>query len=106
MDRHQVKVLAAYSVATGILTLVASQLSLQQKLPKKVYITYAGLYLICSYMFLFTLGIYSVVKEYLHLAAVAAGAEEEEEEEESQSDAVVVFDGEFLGTCVFSSVWV
>jgi hypothetical protein len=45
------------SVATGVLTLVASQLALQEKLPKKVYITYAGIYLLSAYTFLFGLGI-------------------------------------------------
>jgi len=44
-------------IATGILSLVASQLALQEKLPKKVYVTFAGLYLIFSYIFLFMLGI-------------------------------------------------
>jgi hypothetical protein len=45
------------SVATGVLTLVASQLALQEKLPKKVYITYAGIYLLSAYTFMFGLGI-------------------------------------------------
>lgn len=45
------------SVATGVLTLVASQLALQEKLPKKVYLTYAGIYLLSAYTFLFGLGI-------------------------------------------------
>jgi len=45
------------SVATGILTLMASQVALQAKLPKTVYITYAGWYLLVTYMFLFFLGL-------------------------------------------------
>jgi len=45
------------SVATGILTLMASQVALQAKLPKTVYITYAGRYLLVTYTFLLCLGI-------------------------------------------------
>jgi hypothetical protein len=53
------------SVATGILTLVASQLALQEKLPKKVYLTYAGIYLLSAYTFLFGLGIaLTIIERY------------------------------------------
>merc|ERR1719242_2332310 len=55
------------SIATGILTLVASQLALQEKLPKKVYITYAGIYLLTAYTFLLGLGIALTFVENLEL---------------------------------------
>lgn len=53
------------SVATGVLTLVASQLALQEKLPKKVYVTYAGFYILSAYTFLFGLGIaLTIIERY------------------------------------------
>jgi len=79
------------SVATGVLTLAATQLALQEKLPKQVYITYAGIYLLVTYTFLFGIGIAVTVVERFFT--------------NGENKNILDYDGPFWTIFAFTVIW-